>query len=91
MQYISGVISGILLTILVVFVIDHVNQGPGVRPIVNWDVVAASVGAGAEKVGDTVRQDLHTATAPKPADQTPANQTPAPQGTAPATPPASAQ
>ena len=36
MPYLTGVLTGILLTILVLFVID--NFGSDARPIVNWSV-----------------------------------------------------
>ena len=65
MPYVSGVLTGIVLTILVVFLIDHVRPEPDTRDIVNWDYVGASLGASVEKVGEEVRQEVHEATAPE--------------------------
>lgn len=64
MPYLSGVLSGILLTILVVFIVDHLGSGPNAQRIVNWDYVGATVGASVEKIGEGVRQEVHDATAP---------------------------
>ena len=58
MHYFSGVLTGIVLTVLVVFLIDHF--GPDTRMIVNWTVLAEKVGAAKEEV----RKDVHEATAP---------------------------
>ena len=63
MPYLSGVLTGIALTILVVFLIDHLGSDNG-RHFVNWDYVSTSVGASVEKVGEEVRQEVHEATAP---------------------------
>lgn len=60
MPYLSGVLTGILLTILVVFLIDHVGDEPASRDIVNWDVVSTKLGA----ASDQVRQEVHEATEP---------------------------
>ena len=51
MRYFSGVVSGVLLTILVVFLIDQVRPGP---QIVNWNVLSTRIGEAKEEV----RQDL---------------------------------
>jgi hypothetical protein len=64
MPYISGVVTGVALTILVVFIIDHLGSNAGKRDIVNWDYVGSSLGASVEKVGNEVRQEVHEATAP---------------------------
>jgi hypothetical protein len=64
MPYVSGVLTGIVLTILAVFLIDHLRPDPDARDIVNWDYVGASLGASVEKVGEEVRQEVHEATAP---------------------------
>jgi hypothetical protein len=64
MPYLSGVLTGIVLTILVVFIIDHLGPEPDTRDIVNWDYVGETLGASVEKVGDEVRQEVHEATAP---------------------------
>jgi hypothetical protein len=64
MPYLSGVLTGILLTILVVFLIDHLGPESDTRDIVNWDYVGSTLGASVEKVGEEVRQEVHEATAP---------------------------
>jgi hypothetical protein len=58
MPYLSGVLTGVLLTILVLFLVDNVGTGPRV---VNWDVLGAKLGQSAEQV----RQEVHEATAPE--------------------------
>lgn len=77
MPYISGLLSGILLTILVIFVIDHVGDEPGSRDIVNWGFLGEQVGASFEKAGEEVRKEVHEATKPddKPASPPPAEST----------------
>ena len=57
MPYLSGVLTGVLLTILVLFLVDNVDSGPR---LVNWDVLSAKLGQSAEQV----RQEVHEATAP---------------------------
>ena len=42
MPYLSGVLTGILLTILVVFLIDNVGSESNTRDIVNWDYVGSA-------------------------------------------------
>ena len=64
MPYASGVLTGIVLTILAVFLVDHLRPDPDTRDIVNWDYVGASLGASVEKIGKEVRQEVHEATAP---------------------------
>lgn len=71
MPYLSGVLTGIFLTILVVFVIDHVGDEPGSRDIVNWGFVGERVGASVEQVGEEVRQEVHDATAPETKPESP--------------------
>lgn len=58
MRYLTGLISGVLLTILVLFLFDQVDPGP---QIVNWDALNTKLGAAKEEV----RQDVHEATAPQ--------------------------
>jgi hypothetical protein len=70
MPYFSGVLTGIALTILVVFLIDNLGP-PDTRDIVNWDYVGATFGASVAKVGEEVRQEVHEATAPDKNDSTP--------------------
>jgi len=65
MRYFSGVVSGVLLTILVVFLIDQVRPGP---QIVNWNVLSTRIGEAKEEV----RQDVHEATAPEGQSTSPA-------------------
>ena len=77
MPYLSGVLTGIGLTILVVFLIDHLGDQPASQDIVNWDVLGAKVGAGVETVSKGVREEVHEATAPEPGDR-PAEPEPAP-------------
>jgi hypothetical protein len=57
MPYLSGVLTGILLTLILLFLVDH--YGTNSR-IVNWDVLAEKLGA----VKEQVREDVHEATAP---------------------------
>ena len=57
MPYLSGVLTGVLLTVLVLFLVDNVGSGPRV---VNWDVLGTKLGQQA----DEVRQEVHEATAP---------------------------
>jgi hypothetical protein len=70
MPYLAGVLTGALLTVLVVFLVDNlavVNAPPGTEPqkIVNWDVAAqklrSSIATMKEEVRE-VRQDVHEAT-----------------------------
>jgi hypothetical protein len=83
MPYLSGVLTGIVVTILVAYVIDHVGSQADTADLVNWNVVAQKIGAATEEV----RQDVHEATAPEQAatpdstspDTTPPASQPAPQ------------
>jgi len=70
MPYLMGVLTGMLLAVLVVFLVDNlavVNAPPGTEPqkIVNWDVAAqklhSSITTMKEEVRE-VRQDVHEAT-----------------------------
>ena len=70
MPYLMGVLIGMLLTVLVVFVLDNLavaNALSGTEPekIVNWDVAAqklrSSITTMKEEVRE-VRQDVHEAT-----------------------------
>ena len=60
MPYLSGVLTGILLTILVVFLIDNLGPEPDTRDIVNWDYVGTTLGTSVEKIGEEVRE-VHAA------------------------------
>lgn len=80
MPYLSGVLTGILLTVLVVFVIDHVGDEPGSRDIVNWGFVGEKVGATMKQAGEEVRQEVHEATAPDGEKPDPAPAAPPPKG-----------
>lgn len=78
MPYLTGVLTGIVLTILAVFLIDHFGSEPNSRMIVNWTVLAERVGA----VKEEVRKDVHEATAPDATVTTPpASVSPAPAET----------
>lgn len=81
MPYLSGVLTGILLTILVVFVVDTLGDHPDSEDIVRWDVLAAKVGAGAKKVSDEVREEVHEATEPEPAPPAATEPPPGPAST----------
>ena len=70
MPYLAGVLTGVLLTVVVVFLVDNlavVNAPAGTEPqkIVNWDVAAqklhSSITAVKEEARE-VRQDVHEAT-----------------------------
>jgi len=62
MPYLAGILTGVLLTILAVFIIDHVKAGDETsasepQKIVNWDVaeqVRSSLG--------TIKEEVHEAT-----------------------------
>jgi len=78
MPYLSGVLTGILVTILAVYLIDHVGPQSDTQDIVNWNIVAEKLGS----ASDEVRQEVHEATAPKeaaiPEPVPPATSEPAP-------------
>ena len=70
MPYLAGVLTGALLAVFVVFLVDNlavVNAPAGSEPqkIVNWDVAAqklhSSITTMKEEVRE-VRQDVHEAT-----------------------------
>jgi hypothetical protein len=70
MPYLAGVVTGVLLTVLVVIFVDNlavVNAPSGTEPqkIVNWDVAAhklrSSITTMKEEARE-VRQDVHEAT-----------------------------
>jgi hypothetical protein len=70
MRYLAGVVTGALLTVLVVFLVDNlfvVNAPAGTEPqkIVNWDVAAqklhSSITVMKEEARE-VRQEVHEAT-----------------------------
>jgi len=54
MPYLSGVLTGILVTILAVYLIDHVGPQPDAQDIVNWNVVAEKLGSASEEVRQEV-------------------------------------
>jgi hypothetical protein len=63
MPYLAGVLTGALLTVLVVFLIDHVgatNETSASEPqkIVNWDVAEQKLYS---SLG-TIKEELHEAT-----------------------------
>ena len=43
MRLFFGLILGCALTIGGVYLADHMSTGPGIRPMVNWDVVAKNI------------------------------------------------
>ena len=70
MPYLAGVLTGVLLTILVVFVVDNftvASASPGTEPqkIVNWDVAAQKLRSSmvvVEQGAREVRDEVHEAT-----------------------------
>jgi hypothetical protein len=70
MPYLAGVVTGVLLTVLVVFLVDNlavVNAPVGTEPqkIVNWDVEAQKLHSSITTMKEEareVRQDVHEAT-----------------------------
>jgi hypothetical protein len=63
MPYLAGVVTGVLLTILAVFVIDHVNaEGKTLasepQKIVNWNVAEQRLRS---SLG-TIKEEVHEAT-----------------------------
>ena len=67
MPYLSGVLTGVILTVLVVFLIDHVGTGSDQRTIVNWSVASDKIDASI----DSVKEEVHEATAPDTPSSTP--------------------
>ena len=70
MPYLAGVVTGVLLTVLVVFLVHNlavVNAPVGTEPqrIVNWDVAAQKLRSSITSMKEEargVRQDVHEAT-----------------------------
>jgi len=70
MPYLVGVLTGAILTVLIVFLVDNlavVNATPGTEPqrIVNWDVAAQKLRSSITTVQEEVREvreDVHEAT-----------------------------
>jgi hypothetical protein len=70
MPYLASVVTGMLLTVLVVFLVDNlavVNAPVGTEPqrIVNWDVAAQKLRSSITTMKEEareVRQDVHEAT-----------------------------
>lgn len=70
MPYLAGVITGVLLTVLVVFLVDNLavaNAPAGTEPqkIVNWDVATEKLHSSIATVQEGVREvrkDVHEAT-----------------------------
>jgi len=70
MPYLAGLLTGVFLTVLVVFLIDNlavVNAPTGTEPqkIVNWDVAAQKLRSSITTMKEEareVRQDVHDAT-----------------------------
>jgi hypothetical protein len=68
MPYLTGMLMGIVLTVLVLFLVDNLGLTSGARPIVNWNALGQTLGA----VKEEVRKDVHEATAPPPDTSSPA-------------------
>lgn len=70
MPYLAGVLTGVLLTVLVVFVVDNVsvaNAPTGTQPqkIVNWDVASEKLRSSMTTLEEgvrEVRENVHEAT-----------------------------
>ena len=70
MPYLAGVLSGVLLTVLVVFLVDNfavagAPSGTEPQKIVNWDVAAQKLRSSmvaVEQGAREVRDDVHEAT-----------------------------
>jgi hypothetical protein len=70
MPYLAGVLTGVLLTILVVFLVDNVsvaNAPTGTQPqkIVNWDVASEKLRSSVTTLEEgvrEVRENVHEAT-----------------------------
>jgi hypothetical protein len=70
MPYLAGVLTGVLLTVLVVFLVDNLavaNAPSGTEPqkIVNWDVAAQKLRSSVAAVHEgarEVRDEVHEAT-----------------------------
>jgi hypothetical protein len=70
MSYITGFLTGVLLTVLVVFLVDNLavaNAPSGTEPqkIVNWDVAVQKLRSSITTVQEEVREvreDVHDAT-----------------------------
>ena len=70
MPYLAGLLTGVLLTVLVVFLVDNLavaNAPSGTEPqkIVNWDVAVQKLRSSITTVQEEVREvreDVHEAT-----------------------------
>jgi hypothetical protein len=70
MPYLAGVLTGVILAVFVVFLVDNLsvaNAPSGTEPqkIVNWDVAAQKLRSSIDIVQDEareVREDVHEAT-----------------------------
>lgn len=66
MPFIAGLLSGVLLTVLTVFIVDLSVQDrtPGSEPqkIVNWDVAAEKLSSSLASLQQQVQEDVHEAT-----------------------------
>jgi hypothetical protein len=70
MPYLAGVLTGVLLTVLVVFLVDNVsvaNAPTGTQPqkIVNWDVASEKLRSSVTTLEEgvrEVRENVHEAT-----------------------------
>lgn len=70
MPYLTGVVSGVLLTVLVVFLVDNIAvatapSGTEPQKIVNWDVAAQKLRSSLTTMQEgvrVVREDVREAT-----------------------------
>jgi len=70
MPYLAGVLTGVLLTVLVVFLVDNLTvanapAGTDKQKIVNWDVATEKMRSSITTVQEGVREvrkDVHEAT-----------------------------
>ena len=70
MSYLTGFLTGVLLTVLVVFLVDNLavattQAGTEPQKIVNWDVAAQKLRSSITTVQEEVREvreDVHDAT-----------------------------
>jgi hypothetical protein len=70
MSYLAGVLTGVLLTVLVVFLVDNftvTSSSAGIEPqqIVNWDIAAQKLRSSmvvVEQGAREVRDEVHKAT-----------------------------
>jgi len=66
MPFLVGLLSGILLTVLTVFLVDNVSVGnsppPQTQKMVNWDVAAEKFRSSIASLQKEVREDVNQTT-----------------------------